>query len=131
MLFEAGFGVELPKPGRRSKPHLWIAVTDPAGDPPETVIVNITTRGPSPTDTTVVIEPGDHAYISRPSVVYYKDAQLADAEAFYLSSRQRAHRAFPNCPEDTLRRIQDGLLASPHTPNKVKRYCRDLWGVDE
>lgn len=126
MPFRAGFGVELPKPGGGT-PHLWIAVTDPLGNPPKTVLVNFTTLRADTADTTVILEPEEHPYLSRRSVVYYQDADIRPAEPFYEASRHSSYPAFPDCPEATLQRIQDGILDSPFTPNKVKRYCRRLW----
>ena len=69
-----GDTVILPKPGHETE-HLWALVT--AVDPQngEAVMVNLTTRRPH-SDTTTVLQPGDHPFVDRPTVAFYADALL-------------------------------------------------------
>ena len=83
------------------------------------VMVNITTLRPH-SDTTTVLNPGEHPFITTPSVVYYADARLVDPgqldQAITLGcARTRGAFAAP-----VLARIQAGMEQSPMTPKKVK-----------
>jgi hypothetical protein len=45
-----------------AKPHLWLVLTNPDGNPEEIVAVMVRTHR-AYTDATVVLEPGDHPFI--------------------------------------------------------------------
>ena len=55
--------------------HLWIVLTPP-DETGKAVCVNITSRTQSFCETTVILNLGDHAFISRESVVRYVDARF-------------------------------------------------------
>jgi hypothetical protein len=108
----------LPKPGHETE-HLWVLITrtDPASR--EAIMVNVTTQRPH-SDTTTVLNRGDHPFIQRPSVVVYADARTVDSRLLdqaVASGAFRAHLAFSG---PILGRIQTGLQTSPFTPKKIK-----------
>ncbi len=107
------------------KSHLWIVVTDPAGEPAQVVIVNLTTVRKG-SDRTVVLGPGDHPFVVRDTCVRYSDARLAKVETLQQLAAGPG-RLREDVPPDVLRRIQDGLLRSPLTENWLKGYCRQQW----
>ncbi len=57
----------LPKPGQETE-HLWVLITRPDPTTREAIMVNVTTQRPH-SDTTTVLNRGDHPFIQRPSVV--------------------------------------------------------------
>jgi hypothetical protein len=105
-----------------AQPHLWIALTDPAGDPPQVVVVNLTSRRPN-SDTTVVLQIGDHRFIKRETVVSYADARLVDSDVLETYAKTPGNRFDDDCSEALLRQIREGLLNSRFTPRKIKAYC--------
>ncbi len=121
MQVEPGFSILLPKK-LHEKAHLWVVLTWPTGPEREVVMVNLTTRR-GVSDTTVVLDRGDHPFISHATVVNYSDARLVPAEkvtkAVELFERQEDFEA------EVLERIQQGIYASDRTPNRIKEYCRD------
>jgi hypothetical protein len=123
----AGVCLLLSKPGRQEKEHLWIVVTEPYGKPSEVVIVNLTTRRDG-SDLTVILKPGDRAFIKHETVVNYSDARIVQAGALlsFLALQRDARN--DDCSGELLARIKQGLLDSPFTPNKVKTYCSERCG---
>ena len=108
----------IPAPGVAGvKPHLWIIVTEP-DENSLCIIVNLTSlRGSQ--DQTVTIMPGEHPFVIHPTSVRYSDALIADIQR--LSAEIAGGLALPKqpCGAALLSLIQDGLCASPYTPQKV------------
>ncbi len=108
----------LPKPGQETE-HLWVLITRPDPASREAIMVNVTTQRPH-SDTTTVLNRGDHPFIQRPSVVLYADARTVDTHLLdqaVASGSFRAHTAFSG---PILGRIQAGVHTSPFTPKKIK-----------
>src|SRR5229473_7806297 len=112
----------IPAPGAGVTPHLWIVLTEP-NDSQHCIIVNLTTLRNSQ-DQTMSIMPGEHPFVNRPTSVRYSDARIADVRR--LSADISGGLALPKqpCSPTLLRLIQDGLSASPYTPNKVIEFYR-------
>ncbi|MEK6283162.1 MAG: hypothetical protein AABN95_22630 [Acidobacteriota bacterium] len=117
-----GTCILLPKPGGDIK-HLWIVLTEAEGDPPQVVIVNLTTRKQGTIDTTCVLMPGDHEFVKSETTVHYMDARLAPAQPLSQIAKLADYDFHADCSRGLLRRIQQGLLDSPFTPKKIKAYC--------
>ena len=63
--------------------HLWVVVSDPRPDPDSVLLVSFTSNK-SWQDQACVLQPGDHRYISKETVLYYAKAKLmtdADLDA--------------------------------------------------
>ncbi|MCI0390265.1 MAG: hypothetical protein MOB07_16065 [Acidobacteria bacterium] len=120
---KSGTCVFLTKPAAKAIPHLWIVLTDPEGDPPQVVMVNLNTKRDG-SDTTVVLHPGEHRFIKHETVVNYSDARFV--EVGNLQALIAMHRDWQDddCSDDLLAKIRQGLIDSPFTPNKIKTYCQ-------
>lgn len=111
------------RPPGVSKPHLWLVLTDPEGQDQYVLAVMLRTATEH-TDSTVILQPGDHPFVRHPSSVDYSEIRR-----FKLSSILRAV-AIGDChPRESLSRallkkVQAGLLLSPHTVHALKDY----WG---
>jgi hypothetical protein len=120
----AGSCIFLEKPNRYSITHLWLVLTEPCGEPPEVIIVNLTSWREG-VDETVVLNEHDHPYIDHPTVVYYADARIVEA-SFLLRlialDHERLHSEY--CSPEVLERVRRGFLASPFTKRKLKKYYR-------
>ena len=113
-----GDTVLIPKPGQDNS-HLWALVTAVNPQSGEVIIVNFTTQRPH-SDTTVVIQAGEHRFVDRPTVVFYSDARftkLASLEAAVNQAIAGQHDALDPA---LLKRVQAGLLKSPLTPAKIR-----------
>ena len=105
-------------------PHLWILVTDPVGPPPQTIIVAVSTKR-FYKDSTVVLSPGDHPWVQHESVIFYDHALIPEVRHLNEAVRRRIAELHQPCTPDVLRRVQDGLLSSPRTPQRVKHFYKD------
>ena len=117
-----GDTVLMPKPGQETA-HLWIIVTAPEAGSGQAVMVNLTTQRPH-SDTTVVLNAGDHPFVRHPTVVNFSDARFVDVRQLEQGIRAGYFAAQATCTARVLQRIQAGVLASQFTPTKIKTYCR-------
>lgn len=108
----------LPKPGVE-KEHLWALVTAPDPVTGEAIMVNLTTQHPH-SDTTTILQPGEHPFVDRPTVVFYADARIVKESLLDAGLAQGVGRAHVSLSKTVLVRIQAGLLTSPFTPMKIK-----------
>lgn len=88
------------------------------------VIANLTSRKQG-SDTTTILDVGDHAYIKHETVVYYADARLATVEGIEKIAQFPDYGFHDDCTDELLRRIQQGVLNSRYTPKKIKDYCKN------
>jgi hypothetical protein len=113
-------------------PHLWIVITEPREQPEMVVIVNVTTRTTFTrinhdfSDSTTILLVEDHRFISKESIVYYKDARLVEVTAVQKLIEHGKFNFHDNCSNEMLLKIQEGCLKSPHTPKKIIQYCQPL-----
>lgn len=117
----------LPKPNQIE--HLWIVLTPPREDG-TAVCVNVTSWK-FDRDDTVILEPGDHPFITKKSVVHYEDARFMNLEWIEQLIAKRPNRfvceQHHHCTRVLMERLREGLLKSKRTPNGVKDYCRSIW----
>ena len=122
---KAGTTLEMPKPGSTQIPHIWIVITDPNKDG-ECVIVNVTSYK-AICDNTVVLKKGDHPYIHHDSIIEYFDARITTSEKLKAAVNGGAAIPKQDCPPQTLKKIQEGALKSPHAAPKIKKFCSEAW----
>jgi len=96
-----GDTVMLPKPGHE-KEHLWAPITAPDPETGDAIMVNLTTQRPH-SDTTAIIQPGEHPFVDRPN-------------------RRASHtsRAFPRSRKAAVTHLNksmpNGMISSISTP---------------
>lgn len=120
-MLRAGQTILLPKPGHETA-HLWVVLTAPDTQA-QMLIVNFTTLRPH-SDSTVVIQPGEHPFVTHATVVHYADARLTAASAVTGALASGLFLPHQDCSPALLQRLLLGAFASPHTPEKIKRYLR-------
>jgi hypothetical protein len=113
-----GDTVMLPKPGHE-KEHLWALITAPDPETGDAVMVNLTTQRPH-SDTTTIIQPGEHAFVDRPTVVFYADARIVNVNTLEEGLRHGVGRQYAALSAKLIQRIQGDLFVSRFTPNKIK-----------
>ena len=119
----AGTCLLLSKPNRYAIEHLWIVVTEPDGNPQQVVMVNLTSERAG-SDSTVTLSPGDHSFITKKTVVNYSDARLVETGNLIALVALNREAKKDDCNAALLARIQQGMLVSEFTPNKIKSYCQ-------
>ena len=107
--------------------HLWVVVIDPEPSG-TTIIVNVTTREPYHTDLAVVLNVGDHPFITHESILNYGFSLITNVNPIEQAIQGGLGRQREPCSPQLLARIQQGLLSSPFTPIKVETYYRTRQG---
>ena len=97
-----------------SIPHLWIIISQIDPETDKAVAVNVTSFENNQGDTSCVLNPGEHPFVRKQSVINYDDAQLVDE-----SSLQRAEAAgylekHEPAEADLILKIQQGALTSDY-----------------
>jgi len=103
--------------------HLWMLITEPEAATHNGIIVNLTTQRWY-SDTTVVLQVGDHPFIKHASSVNYSDAKVTDVRRIDSGIVAGYWPQLAALSPDVLLRVQHGLLASPRTPNDMKQHAR-------
>jgi hypothetical protein len=112
--------------------HLWIVLTPPDAKG-EAVCVNVTSDDEDHTTELVV---GDHSFIKHPSVIRYRTAKsinlqvVEDVIQGKISPQGMICIGHHPCSPALIKRVQEGLLSSPHTEKKFKIRCAAEWGVE-
>lgn len=116
----AGLGASfmLPKPGQETE-HLWVLITHPDPVTHEAIMVNVTSQRPH-SDTTTILNPGDHPFIKQSSVVFYADARTVDTRLLDAAVQRGAYRGHAAFDAAVIVRIQGGVAVSPFTPRKIQ-----------
>ncbi len=113
-----GDTVLIPKPGQ-DKSHLWVLLTAVDPQSGEVIIVNFTTERPH-SDKTVLIQPGEHRFVDRPTVVFYSDARFTKLAALEAAVNQGIANQHDPLDPALLKRVQAGLLQSPLASGKIR-----------
>jgi hypothetical protein len=121
----------LPKPNNPIE-HLWVVITERDPSTHEAVCVNISSTKPYTlqADKTLELVAGEHSCITKPSVVFYKDARvmrLNDVDKMLAMTQQTIVCVQKEpCSTELLEKIQKHLPNSP--ANKIiKERCQAMW----
>ena len=82
-------------------------------------MVNVTSQR-SHSDTTTILNVGDHPFVRKPSVIFYADARTVDTRTLDAALQRGAYNAHVAFQADVILKIQAGLVASKFTPKKIK-----------
>lgn len=93
------------------------------------VYVNITTRkNKNVGDQTCILKNGDHEFISHDSIVNYPLTQCLPLSTCLINFGSGRYKQKEPMRAEVLQRIRDGLIASEHTPRKIKKIFRENSG---
>jgi hypothetical protein len=125
----------LAQPSSSSKPHLYVVISSPENNEGKVIHVNLTGKKEW-SDCSCVLQPGDHPFVSKETVVNYASATMCLAvhidQAMGPTFYPRA--LFPNAPvsDEVLERIQLGALHSPYFPSGFKPVIElEISGTEE
>ena len=111
--------VLLPSRDRKKPPHLWTVLTPPKAG--KVIIVNFTTKRDF-SDPSTVLNVGDHPFVKHLTVIDYYKTQLVNVAPLKEGIKNGWFSEHSALKPEILRRVQEGLLKSPHTPKKIKLY---------
>jgi hypothetical protein len=102
--------------------HLWVVVACSSSSPNEVLIVYLTTKRQD-SDITVILQPGDHDFIRRETVVSYADARIMKKENLINRINSRDFELREPFSADKIQLIQNGILKSPFAAkDKIEFY---------
>lgn len=115
--------------------HLYVVLCDPFGTPPQIIAVSITSADED-TETTVILNEGDHAFIKQPTSVDYHRAAFMDCEQLSALEeinkgrdyRDVIFRTHQPMRSDVLNLIIQGLYKSERAQKKIKKALQDQLG---
>lgn len=103
-------------------PHLWIVLTSHLDHPEGKVVaVNLTTKR-SWSDPTTELDPSDHPFVERPTVVDYPKADFYLPQVFVTATVSGDAVRHADCDSELLERIRGGAVRSDQTPQRVKHF---------
>ena len=116
--------------------HLHIVICESTRSSEPVIVVSVNTQH-GWTDTTLVLQVGDHPYIKHPSSVSFGRVTTIPVSVLILADEasQRIAPGFRNFDHDSpvtpdlLKRVIQGALDSPLTPKGMKRAIRDRLGI--
>jgi hypothetical protein len=91
-------------------------------DDDSVILCHFTTRQRR-SDTTCIIQPGEHSFFDRETVLRYDQAHVCSGEGLAALERLIMKR-FEPLGADLLARVIRGALDSPQTPDKIKALLR-------
>ena len=106
----------------RTPPHLWIVLTESNNDGDVVVVMLTTLRERS--DTTCILEAGEHPWLKHQTVAAYQIAEWQSVDRLQLLIDQKMVHVQPPASAALLVKIQRGALSSPRTVPRVKTAVR-------
>lgn len=109
--------------------HLFIILTDPVADPlnenkDSVLLTSLSTLDAAlPHDSTCILHPCDHPFVTRDSYVSYHTSRIQEAEKIIRGVASGVLIAKEPMDSGIVDRICDGL-DSHQTPEKIKRFFR-------
>lgn len=108
-------------PPGSGKDRRFLVVTD-EDDGEETVVWVVTSTQLS--DSTVILEPGDHPVITRRCAVIYSEAQVVQTRIIRIAWEAGALKGAGKLTQQILAKVQEGVFESDETPMRVVNYCK-------
>jgi hypothetical protein len=106
-------------------PHLHVVITDP--DYNECVVLVSVTKQRARSDTTTCIAPGEHPFVSVPSVITYAYSKLmlqAQLESLVASGDATVKN---DASESIVRRAQQGMRETDRAPRAIQEFFLEWW----
>lgn len=109
--------------------HLFIVLTEPLGDPPEVLLVSLSSVSTSyQHDCSCELHPGDHSFITHPSFIRFDLARIEPAQKLIDGVDQQVFSVREPISEEVYQRICTGLRQSAGSSLRVKNFLQ--WHVN-
>ena len=96
--------------------HLWVVISDPLLDAAQPVVIVSLTSYRDDKDQTCILQPGEHPFIVKPTLVYYEDArEIPNAHLEGLANEGKLVRQ-DNVTPQLLGKIRKGAAESKRIP---------------
>lgn len=109
-------------------PHLHVVLTEPDGEPPTVLVVNVSSKRKN-SDQTTVLTSGEHSFLTKAeSVVRYDQAKFLNHQPLIKAVEDGVLSVYEDVTDELFEKIRQGILSSPETPLAVKGYCERVLG---
>ena len=103
--------------------HLHFVCLD-VDDDGNTLIVPVASYKENYSDSTCILDVGDHEFIKHKSFVLYLEAQIRNADELQADIDERVIIPQKDILQYFLLKIRKGVLDSKETPRNIKDYCK-------
>jgi hypothetical protein len=110
----------------KEKPHLFAVLNDPCEKGRCLVTMVTTIYEKRKYDPSCVLAPGDHPFVTHPSYLLYRNAEILDAARIDRFLKLHYYTEKDDFAEAVLQRIVDGLFASDETRGYVRKYAQSV-----
>lgn len=104
-----------------ARKHLFVVCTDPDTDGLQ-ALVSVSTRINDLCDSTCLLQPHEHPFLSAVSFVFYRRARIEANQTLVLGVERGVLVPREDMNSQTFLRIVRGFCRSPQTPPKIKTY---------
>ena len=110
--------------------NLWVVVSDPAADPEQVLIVNVTSVRRSFHDSSCLLNVGDHRFVQHASYMEYSRSRIESGSE--LRAKLATGSIIPDEPisADVLQRIRDGAARTDRIPLRNLQLLVDQGLID-
>ena len=102
--------------------HLYFILLDPDQKSGETVVVPCCTIRDHFHDASCLLSKGEHKFINGPSFADYYHALIVTVDEIDERIRAGVARMKASVSSQVLKRLQDGMVSSPHSPSGVRSW---------
>ncbi|WP_433935287.1 hypothetical protein [Brevundimonas diminuta] len=103
--------------------HLWVVMNDECGDGQCLLLMITTIYENRKSDTACVLNAGDHPFITHPSYVAYRLAQMPRADHVRRMLDKKYYVSKEHFEKPVFDRISAGLFQSDHCSGTVRKYA--------
>lgn len=105
------------------QPHLWVVMNDECPDGQCLLLMITTIYETRKTDTTCVLNVGDHPFIKHPSYIAYRLAQLSRADHVRKMLAKKYYVSKEDFDVPVFDRIAEGIFQSDRVTGVVRKYA--------
>jgi hypothetical protein len=107
-----------------------VIVAELPGPPEQIVAVSLTSKRDG-CDTTVILGPDHHKFITREIVINYGYTRIWNKDGLIDRINKKYFGTNDPFENEIVKRIQQGLISSPHTPKGIKKTCAAIFSAVE
>lgn len=105
--------------------HLFIVCSNPS-EAGEVVLATVSSWKNDLCDSTCILETGCHPFVRRKSHILYRKSRIETVDALAKGVASKEIVSLDPADKTLLERITHGVIASEHTPRKVKALMKKL-----
>jgi hypothetical protein len=106
-------------------PHLYVILTNPFDDPPNTIWINVTTPNKK-SDRSIILTRGDHPFLTHDSVLSYRFCDIVPLSKFAVLESEKKLIPSTDISPELLKKIQRAVSDSRLVRMQVRLKLHDF-----